>query len=49
MSVETEFSIDIYLEKYCEHHGCSVEEAKKHAMVREVEKYYNEILKTGGV
>ena len=33
---------EIYVERYCKKHRCSVEEAKKHALVKNVQKYYNE-------
>ena len=31
-----------YVERYYKKHGCSAEEAKKHTLVKEVQKYYNE-------
>lgn len=31
---------DEYIERYCQKHGCMPEEAKQHALCREVEKYY---------
>lgn len=33
---------ELYLERYSKSRGCSVEEAKEHALVKEVEKQYKE-------
>ena len=33
---------ELYLERYCKSRGCSIEEAKEHALVKEVEKLYKE-------
>lgn len=33
---------ELYLERYSKSRGCSVEEAKEHALVKEVKKQYKE-------
>lgn len=33
---------ELYLERYSKSRGCSIEEAKEHALVKEVEKLYKE-------
>lgn len=33
---------DIYLERYCKQYGYTKEEAKEHALIKEVQQYYNE-------
>ncbi len=37
---------ELYLEKYCRTYGYSEEEAREHALVKEVKKYYDEIGRT---
>lgn len=34
--------LEQYIERYCRQYGYSVEEAKEHALVKEVQKYYEE-------
>lgn len=36
---------EIYVERYCEQHKCTKEEAESHKLVREVKKYYGELAK----
>lgn len=38
--MEVESNFEMYLERYCVKHELTKEEAMKHALVREVEKYY---------
>ena len=32
-----------YLKRYCEKERCTLEEAKEHAIVKEVKRYYDEV------
>lgn len=36
---------DIYLERYCNQYGYSKEKAMEHALIKEVQKYYEEVNK----
>ena len=40
--------IDDYIKKYCVKHEISREEAEKHAIVKEIAKYYDDV-KTGKI
>ena len=40
--MDKEKNIDIYIGKYCQKHKITPEEAKKHQMVKDVAKYYEE-------
>lgn len=35
-------NLDDYIERYCRQYGYTPEEAKNHALVKEVRKYYEE-------
>lgn len=41
-------NFELYLEKYCRQYGYTVEEAREHALVKEVGKYYNEDVEEQG-
>lgn len=43
---EAEKNLELYLEKYCRQYGYNLEEAKNHALIKEVEKYYKETFGT---
>lgn len=43
--VESDF--EAYVERYCRKHKITPEEAKEHAMVREVKAYYEEDIQIG--
>lgn len=38
-------NLDIYVEKYARKHDISDDEARKHALVKEVARYYDEEIK----
>lgn len=40
---EADKNYEEYIERFCEYRRISREEAEKHAMVREIKKYYEEM------
>lgn len=41
MSTEVKVNFDIYVQKYAEQKGITVEEAMEHEIVKEVKEYYD--------
>ena len=38
--MEVKDKLKVYVERYCTKHGLTVEEAMKHELIKEVQKYY---------